>query len=342
MTEIYREADFRRKDAALIQVSDVFGNLPLRAQPNTVVDFDALLTAQVGNKGRFKDAEYPIGAWPELCDYAGVLLVQLRNKQLKVGHEKGLFPDKITEMDERDMQQLHPFLQRLAKSLGGSLIGILNHAPRDQEQASAGQNGNEFHVGITNYGDEIYAPLPYLRGLHSRGQLSHLYRIPNENGLWTPGEQFRSSTVAQLRLDPDILQPASFDDIPEVELDGRVAYTDVFGNIRLEVADIATIKPLFAHETQARLRIHAHSILELPVRVVRSLDDLNEGELGIYYNPADPHITDGPAYVELARKVSKPNGHPEHAYATMVARVTNTPENFDPANWDKINIEIAA
>lgn len=339
MIEIQRPKQFDRREAGLEIFSDVFGRLPLGPPADDIVDFDAILTSQAGNKGGFKDNEFPVGRWPELCDYAGVLLVQLRSKQLEKAEKYGVLQAVVENADPE--AQCHPYLKRLTDSLQGSLLGVLNHAPRTKEHASTGKNGREFHVGITTYGDEIYSPLAYLRGLKSRGLLAEVLRLPNESGLWTPGEQFRSSSVAELRVQPCIVQPASLADIPDLNLDGRLAYADVFGNVRIEVADIAAVKAILSSQEHAVLQVGDRAS-RLEVRVVQGLTEIREGELGIYYNPADPYVNEGPAYIELARRVSKPNGHPEHAYRGILEQVTDQPESFNPDHWSEINIQLTA
>lgn len=175
---IQRTADYNRAEAGVIQFSDTYGTLPTGAAAETIQDFDADLTTQVGNTGRFHDSQYPIGVWPALCDYAGVLLVQLRTQQLETLERHGITAQNLQTIAAHELAELHPRLQNLAHSLRGSLLGVLNHAPRSAEHNPTDQNGAEFHIGITHFGDEIYSPLQYLRGLQARNLLAGVGRIP--------------------------------------------------------------------------------------------------------------------------------------------------------------------
>src|SRR5689334_11291390 len=158
--------DFENRREATIQFSDVFGELPAM-DGNALPDFDAVLTAQVRNTNRWRDMHFPTGAWPELGDYGAVLLDQLRQEQI----DNSLVAARLTD------GSLQPDLEALKVSLESTLVGVVNCAPRRADHHEKGVNGDEFHVGITTSGVEIYAQLPYFRGLKARGRLTKLFRI---------------------------------------------------------------------------------------------------------------------------------------------------------------------
>lgn len=321
---------FERRREATIQFSDVFGDLPVSARKPGIPDFDAVLTAQVRNTGRFSDAYFPIGDWPALGDYAAVLIEQLRADQLS--------------SHQNINAKTHPDEAALAASLGAAVVAIVNCAPRRADHHQEGENGDAFFVGLTAGGAEVFAQLPYLRGLHARGQLRELYMIPNDSGVWAPGEQFRSSCVTQARRSPEILEPVGLDEscpIPALELDGRVAYADKFGNIRLEVKNIQALQDVLSPDNKVVLDIDGMAQLT-DVLAVKQLTDIPEGKLGIYRNPADNHGDEGVAYLELVRRVSNPNNSASHAYASLVQQIADDPTSFNPAEWENINITIEA
>ena len=300
---------------AVIQFSDVFGFLPT-SNPGTtkrtstdLIDFDAILSAQVGNTGRFRDGEFPIGSWPALGDYATVLLWQLRESQIQ---------------------------ERSAKPI----VAVVNCAPRTSGHFEAGTNGDEFYVATTDNGIEIYSPVANLRGLAARGLIKTLHRIPNDSGLWAEGEQFRSSTVVQARNHSSILEPAELSDIPKITQDTRVAYADKFGNVRLEVADRRAVgKILDSGVNSVRLKIGAYG--ELVVRVVGKLSEIPEDKIGIYRNPSEIDGTiEGPGYIELVRRVSSPNTATNHAHETLLKGVPGGHRKDFPARWEQTNITI--
>lgn len=332
-------ADFERSGfelgrEATIQFSDVFGSLPIGGVSDGIVDFDAALTAQVRNTGRFVDAQYPIGAWPAVGDYGAVLLDQLRGEQT----DRAL---KAVNSDDPD----HPDYQVLASSLDTRLVAVVNSAPRTEEHRATGQNGDEFHVGVTASGLEVYAQLPYFRGLNARGLLTSLHRIPNDGGVWPEGEQFRSSVVTQARTQSDVLKPISTDAIPNIDLSGRLAYVDKFGNVRLEVADIDDATDKLSSHGALSLKISGRAA-SLAVQAVSCLTDIEEGELGIYHNPTERQESGNrrngirPGYLELIRRVSDPNRGTNHAYNSLAGLISDDARGLDPRVWDETDIRI--
>lgn len=320
-------ATLTREREATVQFSDVFGSLPTGS--GATHDFDAVMTAQLRNAGRFVDAHFPIGDWPMLGDYAAVLLEHLRALQ--------------TDTLERFEQAApgHPDAATLRNSLQKAVVVVVNSAPRRSDHHAQNKNGDEFYLGLTQSGVEVYAQLPYFRGLKARGLLASLHRIPNDGGVWPAGEQFRSSCVTQARVFADVLEPTNLDAIDDITLDGRLAYTDKFGNVRLEVKDIAALLPLLHPGGRATLHV-GDTGNTIPVHIVQRMTDIPEGEYGVYYNPADVAVQTGPAYLEFVRRVSTPNTYAEHAYATLVSCVTNDPSSFDARSWDSVNIRLTA
>lgn len=331
---------FTHEREATIQFSDTFGALPVGGQDavSHLTDFDAALTAEVRNTGRFRDSQHAIGAWPSLGDYGAVLLTELRQQQIDKAESLGIDVPNIGNLKPKG---LHPDIIGLIRSLKRVPVGVVNCAPRRHDHHTNGQNGDEFYVGVSKNGVEIYGQPNYLRGLRARKVLKELFRIPNNSGLWVPGEQFRSSCITQARATPEVLEAAPLSDIPELDLEGRVAYVDTFGNVRLEVADARVVQSKLAAQEGGRALLEIDQrVSKLAVYVVTSLFEIPEGELGIYRNPTDGPATKGPGYLELVKRVSEPTGNKNHAYAELVSHLTDDPVAFDPTNWDKINIDI--
>lgn len=332
-------SEFDRQRGATIVFSDVLGNLPLGQQDLALDDFDARLTDDARNKGRFTDREFAIGAWPEIGEYGAVLIEQLREEQLERAKAEGIDTDNLKEA--RDDARLHPDLRTLAASLNDTVAVVVNHAPRTANHQVNGENGDEFFAGITGTGVQIFAQLPYFRGLRARGALRQLFRIPNQSGLWLPKEQYRSSSVTQARVHPELLCPSNVTVVPPIELDGRVAYADTFGNVRLEVKDIKPIRDLLADVTEARLKI-ADKAGELVLAVGRSLHENRQNQPTIYFNPADKAVASGPAYLEIANRVDDPVRARNHAYALLSRLAANGAGVLDPRDWNKLNVKLDA
>lgn len=332
--------EFAKEREATITFNDVHGQIPVGPDSFTpITDFDAELTDQVGNTGHFRDAQYGIGQWPALGDYGAVLLDQLRGQQIDDLH----FDVDKSELQINDPDLLHPDLARIFRSLGSAVVGVVNSAPRTKEHHEKNQNGEEFYGGVTKNGVEIFAQLPYFRGLNARGNLRSLFRVPNDARLWTPGEQFRSSVVSRARRFPERLEEV--DDIdsvaPSLEHDGRLAYVDRFGNVRLEVANVDQAAQTLVPGGGVRLRAIDRGA-ELKLTAVTRMTDIAEGELGIYHNPADPDNRSGAGYLELVRRVSDPNNADNHAYASLRDAVVGDTQGFKLQDWEEVNLEIDA
>lgn len=323
---------FARPREATIQFSDVFGAIPgtEHFDASSLYDFDAELTAQVRNVGKFHDAQFSIGYWPELGDYGAVLLEELRRYQQHEAHRKLGTEQGLPE---------HPDTLVLHQSLQHAVVAVVNCAPRTHVHQERNVNGEEFHVAVTSSGLEVYAQLPYFRGLHARGWIDKFYRIPNDSGAWPEGEQFRSSCVTQVRSNTDVLVQADVSGIPLLDLPFRVAYVDKFGNVRLECAEMAEVHDLLQPGNTVKLAVDGGKSSVL-AHVVNRLTDIPEGEVGLYRNPADDLVSSGPGYLEFVRRVSNPNGHAAHAYATLITATGVDPLQFTPDVWRECALSI--
>ncbi len=339
---------FEKERLATIQFSDVLGNVPFSSQvQQEMSDFDAQLNVQVDNNVGWRDQEFSIKSWPRVGEFAAVLLHSLRANEL--GWYEGL----------SEQEKKHPDARQIHDSLGKVVVGVINCAPRRSDHHQAGKNGDEFYVGVTTSGVEIYAQLPFFRGLKARNLLEpeSFYCIPNEAGLWVPGEQFRSRMVTRARMFPDKLEEASIESIPnpKAESAGRLVYEDAFGNVLIEMSDGKTAREKLQIGKTVSLRLtrrrgnkldstFLHNIL-----VVTEMKNIPENELGIYFNPNDLPARSGPQYVELVKRVSKPNHNFLHAAEALAAAqagrvITKAsimkPAFLDPDQWDEVKIYI--
>lgn len=328
--------EFRRRREATIRFSDVFGEPPINGSPRLqpLHDFDAHLTDQVRQVNRFIDAQYGIGSWPATGDYAAVLLEQLRAEQITKANRLGLVSG--AEIDEND---LHPDDITLLRSLGGAVVAVINHAPRTDEHRIKHQNGDGFYAGVTTSEVEIYGQLAFFRGLNARGFLKSFYEIPEKNPIWVPGEQFRSSFVSQARQYPEILEPKPLSEVPALDLEGRVAYADKFGNVRLEIAQVEQFKELLTPGNAVRLTVDGKDLGER-IGVYNELPEIPEDQLGLYHNPSEERVEAGVAYYELARRVSGPNNNHNHAYSTLALTASRQRDIISPSDWERIEIQI--
>ncbi len=324
---------FTRPREATVQFSDVFGAIPgmEHHDASSLYDFDAELTAQVRNAGKFHDAQFSIGYWPELGDYGAVLLEELRRYQKQ---------ELLRKRSGGSAGPEHPDVLVLHTSVERAVVAVVNCAPRTNVHQELNLNGEEFHVAITSSGLEVYAQLPYFRGLQARGWIEEFYRIPNDAGAWPEGEQFRSSCVTQVRSNTGVLVQEDTAVIPSLDLPIRVAYVDKFGNVRLECADMGKLQELLMPGRAVNLEVEGgrHSIT---AHVVKRLTDIPEGEVGLYRNPADDPVASGPGYLEFVRRVSNPNGHAAHAYATLIAATGVDAAVFTPDVWRQCALAIS-
>jgi len=98
----------------------------------------------------------------------------------------------------------------------------------------------------------------------------------------------------------------------------EVAYTDKFGNVRLRAKDIGeTRAEIEGNKREYKGKDYVYvSPCSVPydrsisvAEVGESLDQITDGRLGLYENVADgAQPSDGPGYLELAKKWSEPKG----------------------------------
>lgn len=344
---MYNNYSFHLEREATIQFNDVFGTiplLPLGVDVLGVSDFDAILTAQVRNSGFWMDGKFGIGSWPALGEYGIILINQLREHQMEEAIKSGITFGGIKGNQIKYSGDNHPDTKKLAESLMKVIVVVVNCAPRNSGHHSTGKNGEEFYAGLTDNNLEIYAQLDFFRGLHARKKLKALFRVPNEAGVWPAGEQFRSSVVSQVRRTPKKLVPVeTLDIIPKIKQEGRLAYVDRFCNVRVEIAANQKINQKLQIGKKITLGIADGSKMYTikHVHVVKRIIDIPENELGIYYNPADPSVQNGPTYVEIVRRVSNPNSDYMNAYMTLCNAIKQYEHTIVmPTEWDKINITI--
>lgn len=151
---------------------------------------------------------------------------------------------------------------RLHSEIRGD-IGItgvfVNSAPRVKK----GVNGDPFHLATLRNGHiRLVAPIRALSPV--RGSIATLHVLPDENRLFRPGEQFRSSFVPRL-LDPNHRIPLNECDIAEIPPfpeQWTLSYYDRFWNlvtfdnrrephelaeaIRLRIGQVVADMPIFS------------------------------------------------------------------------------------------------
>lgn len=326
-----------RKREATVQLSDTFseGWAPAGAPP--VADFDSLLTAQVRNTGRFTDIQSPIGAWPSTGNYGAVLLAQLRQEQQRLY-------SVYEKLERTDL----PDAQALRASLDGEVIANINWMPRNKKHHELGQNGDDFYLAEIGSKKEdgefellnlqITAPLAFFSGVASRGLISNLWRVRDDNPIWPKGEQFRSSVVTQLRNFREGLDWVPTSSVPGIGKQAiELAWGDKYGNGRLEKPASIVLPELPGQD----LCLKIDGTKELRVNGVSRLTEIPEDELGAYINPADPQTPCLPHYIELARRVSNPNDPRNSAYETLRRAAAPEGSNQHP-DWSQVEIEIAA
>lgn len=321
---------------ATIQLSDVFGpagigEVSAVAPPH---DFDADITAQVRNTGRFSDGQYAISDAHFFADYGIVTIDDLRRRQLEQAQtildELGV--ERFAELTPPQQAEIHPDSLVRLQALGSALVVVANNAPRTAEHQANGRNGNDFYVATTANKLEVYAQAHLLSGLDARRRITSLRRIP-EGVVWEPGEQFRSSVVSDARRQPGKLEAISRDGswpIPPIADGLRVKFVDKFSNVRLETPDIGVHDKLLREARRVDLVLKGEGAQkdQLCIEGIRTdvaqLTHLGERQFGIYPNVADGQATDGPAYLEFVRLVGDCNGGTNaRAYHVLTERLDN-------------------
>jgi hypothetical protein len=360
---------FARPREATIQLSDVYGPLPIAVDAYTQLpasdsdaapqlesrvtipppdDFDATITSQVRNTGRFHDGEHSISDGGAMLGGYGVVLVdELRTHQYEQASDilDELGVTSVEDLTKWQLAEVHPDAKIRLDAFDKTVVVIANSAPRTSEHNATGNNGTDFYVAVTDSGIEVYAQPHMLSSLDARGRIVDLYRIP-EGAAWPKGEQFRSSVVSDIRRHPERLVPVPRDEhwpIPELPGGVQLAYVDKFANVRLQTADIRKDGELLGEVERVDLEIGEGQVCLRGIRVVSRMTDINEGEFGIYMNPADRNVYKGPAYLELIRRVSDPNGNTQprayHVLASEVSRLIG--REVQLSDWNNLTMRLA-
>lgn len=343
------EATFGLPREATIQLNDVYGPIPvdgLSIPPPD--DFDAKITSQVRNTGHFSDGEYAISdGGTVLGSYGLVLIDDLRHQQHEQAGEilDRLGATDISQVNAEQRASLHPDDAVRLGSLETSVVAVVNEAARTAEHHTERKNGRDFYAAVTTNGLEAYVtPVDVLAGLDARGRIAALYRIP-DGVVWPDGEQFRSSIASDARRQAGVLEPVPRDEnwpIPPLPDGVRVAFADKFGNVRLETSDIAKHGEVLSESELVDLTLEDGRVALSGLHVVTRLTEVPEGEVGIYINPADKDADSGPAYFELVRRVSKPNGDTEpRAYHVLSEHVGGLlGKEIKLSDWNDITFDI--
>jgi hypothetical protein len=333
---------------ATIQLSDVYGPLPtdgLNVPPPD--DFDAAITSQVRNTGRFHDGEFGISDGGAVLGGYGVVLVDdLRHLQREQALEilEDLGVQSTADLTPDKFAIVHPDDKIRLESLDSAVVVVSNSAPRTDEHHATGRNGSDFYVATTGSGVEMYAQAHMLSSLDARGRITSLRRIP-EGVVWNPGEQFRSSVVTDARRKPEQLETIERDDnwpIPPLTDGIKLAYTDKFANVRLETSDVAAHGDVLREADKVDLVLDDGRVAIRGIHVASRMTDIPEGEFGAYFNTADRDAKSGPAYIELVRRVSDPNGGEQHrAYHELAERVGKLlGKKVTLADWNNIVMDL--
>jgi hypothetical protein len=334
MKPILHHDRLERPTASLTAFSDVF--------PKNERDFDAELTSQYRHLGVDPSGfdAYGIGHNPQEALYASVLIDDLVAERRRL----------IIQALEGSAKPHPDVLKAQDKAANFSPQVILNCAPRSKETTENGANGTDFYLAITDNGVEIYAtPVELLSALETRNRIIGLYQIPTAELPFTDGskEQFRSSIVGNVRLRPQVLQPvyeykdraqliaakaagAHSEIIPTQGPLAQIAFVDKFGNVRLSVRDSEAFRQQLeqVQSQDGAVRLEVEAGASQPVRLVQSLRELEDFELGLYENVADhPDPHSKAAYWELVRRLPDPNqGGGNHSAADLLGA-------RNPSSW---------
>ncbi|MDO8649498.1 MAG: hypothetical protein Q7R81_07000 [Candidatus Peregrinibacteria bacterium] len=298
-------------------------------------DFDAPITTDLRSLRLDTDTRDSIARNPDLGAYGAETITALQD------HAAGLIETierygRVTQNIRRAKDTIYNRTRQI----------VVNDAPRNRDRIVR-TNGNDFLLGITYNGIEIYCtPIELLK--FARRDIVSLFRIPNENHPLFDGkkEQFRSSVIALSRNFPDHLVPiyryetreelidaierGAETTIPEQEHDFQKAFADRYGNARVRAKRSGQVEDLI----QSRINrsgvvgLLPHGQAErkpIPAYLTSCLDDIPENQIGIYRNVADgegnPHK---PGYFEVARKFPDGGGEEEvefDAFTTLGKRI---------------------
>lgn len=287
-----------RPVAGIVHFNDVFTDHD--------IDFDAELTTTIRNIWSFSDLRFSIGKNPKWADYGINLLHDLIKEQRRI----------------IDFIQTKTHTIITSDVVDKAVISIVNKADRNSITTTHWQNGEDFHLAITDNGLEIYVvPLIRLQALETRNKVIALYRIPNNSIPFIDGnhEQFRSSIIANVRYFPEILEPIfeykNKEELITAKQNGthptiipiqtklaEFAFSDKFGNVRISVLD----NEKFIHNIKKHNKgeiVHIRIWNSDPVKAVyvHSLKEIPENHLGIYQNIAD-ETSSNTSYWEIVKK----------------------------------------
>lgn len=341
------EALLDRRVSGQVHFSDVFSEV---AAPDDSVwwtrgDFDAELSVAF-ESGMEVDRQIPIGTRPWLAPYGLVLLDDLvLARQERVGA-----PGSVKNLWHPDASTEHGKTRQ-------ATLAVANYAPRDDEHTKGGQNGEDFYLGITTAGLEVYATPPrFLRGLLERGRLQALYRIPTNGHPEFDGEheQFRSARIVRSRWHPEHLVPiaqgrgGAIDPASEayIELksiigtdtrEGHIAYVDKFGNIKLEERDLRRLGGMTVGQELGLHISNNGDTHELPVVVASDLKTAPLNQLAVYENCSDKREPNGGVgFVELIARV---NGNPSTSEKTAAYQLLRSIPDLD---FDTAEVKLVA
>jgi hypothetical protein len=347
---------------ATIQLSDVYGPLPIVSEASLTGgalqlesrvtipppdDLDAAITSQVRNTGRFHDGEYGISDGGAALGGYGVVLVddlrtQQREEALSILENLGV--EHVSDLTEEESAKIHPDSQIRLDSLGKAVVVVANSAARRSDHHENGNNGDDFYVATTESGVEVYAQAHMLSSLDARGRVETLHRVP-EGVVWTHGEQFRSSVVTDARRKPEDLVPVERDGnwpIPALPDGIQVVYTDKFANVRLQTSDVTKHSEVLRKTEAVDLVLEDGQVCIDGIKVVTRLTEIPENGFGAYFNPADRDAENGPAYIELIRRVSDCNGNTQpRAYHVLSERVgALLGHEIKLSDWNNIILDV--
>ncbi|MGD9129251.1 MAG: hypothetical protein PVJ09_02075 [Candidatus Woesebacteria bacterium] len=274
-----------RETAAIHIFSDVFTKL--LDENGIPVDFDAELTTFY----RLLMIEHlctahAIGSCQTLGAYAIELVANLLDLAQAAASQRGIS---------------HPDLEAAKRTLESKAIRVTaNIAERSEETAET--NGPIFYLAILGNGLEVYVtPISLLKYVADR--VIALFEIANEGHPLFDGktEQFRSSVIARSHQIPDhlvrVLKPCEL--IPLQRQNLELAYVDKFGNLRLRESVTGErqgllvdydkwkrtcFQPSLRRQDAVRIIIAQH---EIRVNFARCLNDIPQGEWGLYRNATD-------------------------------------------------------
>lgn len=323
-----------------VRFSDVYAEVAGLQDPEwwQKTDFDASLTDEVESAGFPHAKQVPIGLRPALANYGLVLVDDLvRSQTQRANSYEGAL-------------KLHADIRTELKESRKAVLALANFAPRDDKNTARGQNGSDFYLAISDSGLEAYVtPLDFLEGLDARNRIIALYRIPNEDHPEFNGkhEQFRSARVSRTRRHPGHLVPVfeygnvaallaakadgshPEDIIPKETRQGKIAYIDKFGNVKLDLSadEFDRVQKIKTRSKAVLLVESEGTTVEIPVHKAKALRTAPIGKLAIYGNCSD-HL-DSHAERHLVELMVRVNGNPSTSRETAAYKLHEQVEGLD-------------